>query len=376
MDFAAAEYEARLDRAQRAMAADGLDALFFTSEAEMRYFTGFRTLFWKSPTRPWFLVVPRTGGPIAIIPEIGAPLMRQNWCEDIRTWSAPNVDDDGVSPLVDCLSGFSTIGMMMGHETALRMPLGDYERMRDRLRNAAFHDCTRLVQHMRMVKSAAEIDLHKRICTIASDAFDRAEHLFAIGQPLDEAFRAFKIELLASGADDVPYLVGGKGPLGYGDVISPPDQTPIEPGDILMLDTGATLNGAFCDFDRNVAFGSVDPAVQRVHATLWDATEAGLKAARPGATCADLYQAMQGVIADASGNVGRFGHGLGMQLTEQPSIISWDETVLEPGMVMTLEPSMAVTPETMLVHEENIVITEDEPILLSRRESREMRILR
>ena len=54
----------------------GLDALLFTTEAEMRYFTGFRTLFWLSPTRPWFLVVPMTGKPIAVIPEIGAALMR------------------------------------------------------------------------------------------------------------------------------------------------------------------------------------------------------------------------------------------------------------------------------------------------------------
>ena len=112
-DFPQAEYEARLDRAQRAMHADGIDALLFTTEAEMRYFTGFRTLFWLSPTRPWFLVVPKTGKPIAIIPEIGAALMRATWIDDVRCWSSPHEDDDGVSLLADALRGSTRVGIPM-----------------------------------------------------------------------------------------------------------------------------------------------------------------------------------------------------------------------------------------------------------------------
>ena len=100
-DFPDSEFEARLEAAQVAMQRDGLDALLFTTEAEMRYFTGFRTLFWQSPTRPWFLIIPKAGKPVAIIPEIGAALMGQTWLDDIRTWSSPHADDDGVSLLVD-----------------------------------------------------------------------------------------------------------------------------------------------------------------------------------------------------------------------------------------------------------------------------------
>ncbi len=77
------------------MHSQGIDALFFTTEAEMRYFTGFRTLFWQSPTRPWFLVVPVNGKPIAVIPQIGAHLMASTWIDDIRVFSAPHPVDDG-----------------------------------------------------------------------------------------------------------------------------------------------------------------------------------------------------------------------------------------------------------------------------------------
>lgn len=375
MDFAIAEFEARLDRAQRAMAAEGLDALLFSTEPEMRYFTGFRTRFWESPTRPWFLVVPARGRPVAVIPEIGADLMARTWIDDIRVWPSPAASDDGVSLLAGALEKHVRIGMPMGRETQLRMPLRDFEELRRRLRGAAFVDATVLVQSLRMIKSPAEIEKIGRICDMASAAFRAAPKLFHVGQPLDAAFRAFKIELLRQGADDVPYLVGGAGPDGYGDIISPPGPDPLRPGDVLMLDAGASLHGYFCDFDRNFAFGEASDAARRAHDVLWRATEAALAAARPGATAADLHGAMARVVDQPSGAVGRMGHGLGLQLTEPPSIVDFDRTVLSPGMVLTLEPSMTVAAGRMLVHEENIVIRDGPPQMLTERETRELRTI-
>lgn len=375
MDFAVGEYEARTARAQEAMRLQNMQALLFTTEAEMRYFTGFRTLFWESPTRPWFLVVPAEGKPIAVIPEIGAALMSQTWIDDIRTWPSPVQQDEGMSLLAGLLKGLSNIGMPMGRESQLRMPLADFQELRHRLNASSFVDCSPLIAGLRFVKSEAEIDVIRKICGIAGQAFDRAPDLFHAGQPMYEAFRAFKTELLRQGADDVPYLVGGKGQNGYEDVISPPTSQPLETGDVFMLDTGATLNGYFCDFDRNFAFGTPSDAVKHAHETLWRATEAGLAAARPGASCADLFGVMQKVIGESGGGVGRYGHGLGMQLTEFPSLIDWDETELVEGAVMTLEPSMPVEGGGMLVHEENIVIRDGEPELLTRRAPRDMPVL-
>ena len=167
--------------------------------------------------------------------------------------------------------------------------------------------------------------------------------------------------------------------MGYADVISPPSSRPLESGDVLMLDTGATLKGYFCDFDRNFVVSGggtgADDAVKRAQETLWLATEAGLAAARPGATCADIFTAMRNVIGQHGGNVGRYGHGLGMQLTETPSIIDWDNTVMHEGAVITLEPSMQVEGGHMLVHEENIVIRDGAPQLLTRRAHRQMPVI-
>ncbi|MEP2716976.1 Xaa-Pro peptidase family protein, partial [Pseudophaeobacter sp.] len=324
--FEQEEFAARTQRAQALMQAQDLDGILLLSEPDVRYFSGFHTLFWQSPTRPWFLFVPVAGKPIAVIPEIGAALMRQTWVEDIRTWSAPAPQDDGISLLTELLSPLvqrgARLGILKGHETAWRMPLGDWERLLTALPGLILEDATGLVQGLRMVKSEAEVSKLAHICAIGSASFDAVPELVSQGMPLEEVFRAFRRAALAEGADDVPYLVGGAGPGGYVDVISPPSRRPLQAGDVLMLDSGATWDGYFCDFDRNFAIGSSDDAARRAYETLWRATEAGLAAARPGNSCRDLFQAMQGVIAeldDQGGDIGRLGHGLGMQLTEQPS---------------------------------------------------------
>ena len=380
--FEPAEFEQRLARAQRAMAASGIDALLLTTEPEVRYFTGFLTQFWQSPTRPWFLVVPRGGKPIAVVPGIGAPLMARTWIDDIRSWDSPRPGDEGVSLVGEALrevgAASGRIGLPMGAETVLRMPLADHARLRDSLPGAAWVDATDLVRDLRMIKSEAEIAKIAHICAIASDAFDAVPDLVRAGQPLVEVFRAFKIALLECGADDVSYLVGASAPGGYDDVISPPGRRPLAAGDVLMMDTGSLHDGYFCDFDRNWAIGHAGDDTRRAYDTLYRATDAGVAAARPGATCADLFFAMQAVIegdGHAGGNVGRLGHGLGMQLTEWPSHTATDPTVLAPGMVLTLEPGLAIGPGRTMVHEEDIVIREDGAELLSRRAPPELPVV-
>ncbi|MDN5788789.1 Xaa-Pro peptidase family protein [Pseudorhodobacter sp.] len=364
------------------LARAGLDGILLCSEAEIRYFSGFRTLFWQSPTRPWFMFLPVDGKPVAIIPEIGAALMRQTWVQDIRTWAAPHPEDDGISLLHDLLQPFAArtgrIGLLKGHETGLRMPLGDYERLMAGLPGLRSEDATGIIRALRMVKSSAEINKLEHICAIGSRTFAAVPEFTHAGQPLNETFRAFRREALLQGADDVPYLVGAAGQGGYIDVISPPGPQPLQKGDILMMDTGATFDGYFCDFDRNWAIGHADNLSRRAYDVLWRATEAGLEGATAGATCRDLFNAMRKVIAEmdsSGGDVGRLGHGLGMQLTEWPSHAAFDATVLQKNMVQTLEPSLSYGTGRMMVHEENIVVGNGRARLLSTRAAPELPVI-
>jgi Xaa-Pro aminopeptidase len=158
---------------------------------------------------------------------------------------------------------------------------------------------------------------------------------------------------------------------------------------VLAIDTGCRVRGYFCDFNRNFGFGRVPDVTLRADDLLWQATEAGIVATRPGATAADVWQAMAGVLdaglATFGGRrtrSGRMGHGIGVRLTESPSIHPEDATRLRPGMVLTVEPSVEFEVATpagparhILIHEENLVVTEAIPELLSCRAQRGLPVI-
>ncbi|TRD14087.1 M24 family metallopeptidase [Palleronia caenipelagi] len=379
--FGAGEYEARCRRTQEAMAGEGLAAMLLTSEPDFQYFAGFFTRFWESPTRPWFLILPATGAPVAVIPGIGTPLMSRTWIEDIRSWDAPDYDDDGVSLLADTLRELTRpgdrLGVPMGRETSLRMPLADWERLCDLLPKRTRHDVSGVLREVQGQKSSAEIAAIRRTCQIAGRAFDRVPEILRPEVTLAELFRRFQTLLLEEGADWVRYLAGAAEQSGYADVISPAHHRPIVAGDVVMLDTGAVRDGYFCDYDRNWAIGTVTPQVQEAHQILFETTETAFDAARPGLRVCDLYHIMETKLSRHSPAPisGRLGHGLGIRLTEPPSLIAADTTELVPGMVLTLEPSLTMGSGKMLVHEENIVITEEGADWLSPRGPREIPVL-
>ncbi len=365
--FEVGEYHARVSRAQSMMARAGTAAVLLTTEAEIRYFTGFLTRFWESPTRPWFLIVPASGPPVAVIPSIGAHLMGQSWIDDIRTWSSPDLVDDGIGLLAQTLRELNatTVGVPSGPETHLRMPLASLEHLKSR--GITVRDDAGIMRALRMVKSKDEIAKITQAGAIAGRAFARVPEILTKGTPFDGLFRQFQMLCLDEGADNVPYLAGGFGPNGYADVISPATGVPVNSGDVVMLDTGLTFDGYFCDFDRNFAVGHANQAAKDGYKRLIEATQAGLEAAKPGQTASDLFTVMNKMLTGGTdaGTAGRLGHGLGMQLTEWPSLTAQDHTELTTGMVLTLEPGIEIAGGYGLVHEENIVITQDGAQMIS-----------
>lgn len=362
--FPVSEFRRRTAALQATMARARIDALLLTTPADIYYVTGFLTRFWESPARSWFVVLPGEGPPIAVIPEIGSHLMRQTWVDDIRTWPAPRPEDEGVSLVTDallsCAGPNARIGLAMGAETALRMPLADYERLSEALAPRGFVDATAVIRGVRAIKSPAEQAQIAKACAVACGVFDALPDWVTAGLPLDRVFRGFQARLLEAGADWVAYVAGGAGQAGYRDVISPADATPLAEGDVLMLDTGAVVNGYFCDFNRNYVIGQASEPVCRAQAALYAATTSALSDIRPGMMAEDAHRIMARTLAarGARPTGGRFGHGLGLTLTEWPSLQPGDTTILQPGMVITLEPCAETTDGRMLVHEEVVVMTD------------------
>ena len=380
--FSVQEFETRLSNAQKIMQVYQLDSLLLTTPHNIRYFTGYDSQFWESPTRPWFLVIPASSKPIAIVPEIGESEFNKTWLDDIRTWPSPRPEDEGISLLKATLEDLNkthgNVGAEFGKEMAIRMPVKDLEKLKETI-NLNIIDGSDALWDIRMVKTNAEIEHIKYICSIASDAYNQLPSKLAIGDTERDAVRKLKIDMLQKGADSVPFMPGISGEGGVSQIVCGPTDKMLNNGDILFIDTGSTYDGYFCDFDRNYAFGKISSEVERIHETLWLATEAGIKAAVPGATTDEVWVAMNTIIQDAGAignNVGRLGHGLGLQLTEPPSHRPGDNIRIVENMVLTIEPGMEYAPGKMIVHEENIAITKDGSRLLTKRAPRQMPIIK
>lgn len=380
--FSTPEFEERLIKAQDVMQQYKLDGLLLTTPQNIRYFTGYDSQFWESPTRPWFVVVPASGKPIGIVPEIGESEFKKTWLEDIKTWPSPRPEDEGISILKstidDLKKTYGQIGAEFGKEMAIRMPVRDLFKLKEIVKTNIV-DGSDAIWEMRMIKTNAEVERIKHICSIASDAYYDLPSKLNIGDTEREAVNKLKIDIINRGADNVPFMPGISGKGGVSQIVCGPSDRIIENGDILFIDTGSTFDGYFCDFDRNFAFGSTTSEVEKVYEILWHATDAGINAAKPGASTFDIFNAMNKIISDGNtvgNNVGRLGHGLGLQLTEPPSHRPGDNTIIKENMVLTIEPGMEYANGKMIVHEENVIIRKDGAELITKRAPKEIPIIK
>ncbi len=383
--FTRREFEDRAERACRLMTGARLDGLLLTSESNLEYLSGFTTQFaWNSPTRPWYFLLPRVGPPLAVIPEIGESNWRAtSWVANIQTWPSPRPKNEGLDLLRGAIGKmrrrYGRIGFELGPETRIGMPVADLLRLRRTIRRFTMVDGASVMRELRLVKSPAEVARIRQICQIVSDSFDALPGMVQPGDSERDVVGKFQADILLRGAEKTPYTAIGSGRGGYHSIIMGPTDRKLREGDVFLIDTGSRLGGYFCDFNRNIAIGPPTDAVKRAQDTLTLATDAGIRAIRPGNRASDLFAAQARVLEEAGytiGNVGRFGHGLGKVMTEPPSNRADDPTELVPGMVLTIEPSLRFGRGKIHVHEENAVVTETGCRLLSRRAPRAMPIVR
>ena len=380
MSFPKEEYIKRLDNIHKKLENENIDAIVITSPANFRYFSGLDSNFWESPTRPCFLIISKNGKIKALVPSIGLSAIESTFIKDIEVWQSPNPKDEGTSLLKKIIKTFpknSNIGFELGMETYLRMSIKEFLKIKKDLQEYNFIDSTNIVWSLRKIKSDLEIKNIEKVCSITSKVFNNLINKISLGMSEREIATIFKKDLINNGVDYIMYLSCASGINGYNQIICNQSEKKIGDGDILIIDTGSTLNGYYCDFDRNFGFGNIDQKSLDAYNKLWDATEKTLEIIKPGISCKEVYESLSKNLFsnNVKSSVGRMGHGFGLQLTEPPSIMIDDNTILEKNMILALEPSIEIENDLILVHEENILITQNGNRLLSSRTPKELPII-
>ena len=220
-----------------------------------------------------------------------------------------------------------------------------------------------LVEQLRAVKDDGELEKFRRACAITDRMFERlvSEVSFVGRRERDVAWDITRL-YHEEGADEPSFeAIVGSGPTGARPHARAGDRV-IGSGELVVIDTGANVDGYMSDYTRTLATGELDGEMREAYEVVLAAQQAGLDAIRAGESGVDVDAAARGVIeaSDFAGTFGHgLGHGLGLDVHEAPRLSTESTDTLAAGNVVTVEPGVYIEGRFGVRIEDDVFVTED-----------------
>lgn len=228
--------------------------------------------------------------------------------------------------------------------------------------HADFPDASAALGSLRLCKDEVEAQKMRRAVEIAEAALTATIPHIKTGISEKELAAELTVQLLRHGSDpELPFApIVSSGPNSANPHASPSERL-LQPGDLLVVDWGATFEGYISDLTRTFALGPIDPELAKIHEIVQQANAAGRAAAAPGVEAAAVDHAARTVIEQAGYGAyftHRTGHGIGIEAHEEPYMRGDNRQVLLSGMTFTVEPGIYLPGRGGVRIEDNILITE------------------
>jgi Xaa-Pro dipeptidase len=350
----------RIDKAQRLMREKGIDALWLDVSSSLTYFTGLKM---RRTERCHGAILPAKGEIVYLSPafEVEKLLTMTSFGDKVAAWEE---DEDPTALIIDTVrAGGVKAGTIAVDEAT---PFFTFDGLRKAGNAFSFVNGSDVTAACRMIKSEHEIALMQTAKNITLEAHRAAARILREGITTTEvqAFIAAAHRKLGSEGD-----VGFNGVL-FGEATAYPHGVPypqiLKEGDMVLIDTGAPIDGYLSDITRSYVFGEPTQRQRDVWNLEKAAQAAGFAAAKPGNRCEDIDIAARGVIAAGGFGPGyatpglphRTGHGIGLDVHEWPYLVKGDRTVLAPGMTFSNEPTICIYGEFGIRLEDHMLITE------------------
>ncbi|QKY18964.1 aminopeptidase P family protein [Halolamina sp. CBA1230] len=351
-------FRRRTSDAQQRLRERGSDGLVLFPSRNLRYLAGYSE---EPGERHFLLFVPAEGEAVFFVPALSGDQIREaSWVDDVRTW---NDAEDPVPRIADIAAELDlAAGHLLVDDTMWALFTQD---LRDALPDATFGLASEVLGDLRVRKDDAELDAMRRAGAVADET---VRDLRAMGEEalgLSEAELAAEIEELleSNGGTGVAFeTIVGAGPNGAKPHHHHGDRE-ITPGEPVVLDFGTRVDGYPSDQTRTLVFGG-EPSerFREVHEIVREAQQAGVDAVEPGVTAESVDDATREVIEDAGYGdefIHRTGHGVGLDVHEEPYIVEGNERELQPGMVFSVEPGIYLLGEFGVRIEDLVVVTEE-----------------
>lgn len=343
----------RRARLGAALAQAGADLAMVTSVYAMKYLIG-----WANPSkRLSALLIAPDGRAALAVPALEVDEAKH---ADIPLFPWK----DGTDPYLAVRAAAESLGAspkVLGVEKEF-IPLGTYEKAAGALGAAGSADLSPLISAMRAHKDEAEVALLQKASDMLNPALDAAVAAIRPGMTESEVAAILEQAMRDAGADGVAFethvLAGAKSALPHGSTGS----VKIQEGDVVLMDFGAMLEGYRSDITRCVTVGAWHPEIGKIYDIVLAAHDAAVAATRPGVTYEEIDRAARSVIEAAGYGqyfTHRTGHGLGMEVHEEPYCVAGNKQVAEPGHVFTIEPGIYLPGVGGIRIEDDVLVTED-----------------
>jgi len=349
----------RLARTTQAAAAAGVDTLFVTPGADLRYLTGYEALPLERLT---CLVVPARGEPVLVVPRLEHAAAEASGAGDVVKIATHEETDDAFALAAGLArDALGSDPSMVG--VADRMWAEHVLRFRSALPQAHQTTAGRVLRPLRVVKQPDEVEALRRAGSAIDRVHDRMGEWLRPGRTEAAIARDIAEAIVAEGHATVNFTIVASGPNGASPHHHTSDRV-VEAGDPVVVDIGGTMPDGYCsDCTRTyVAGGAVDPEFARYYDVLLAAQKASCAAVRPGVSAASVDAAARDVITDGGYGeyfVHRTGHGIGLEEHEEPWIVAGNDTPLVAGMAFSIEPGIYLPGKHGARIEDIVVVTED-----------------
>ena len=347
----------RIRRAGDVAAEQDVELLLVTPGTDLRYLLAADG---ASHERLTCLVLPAAGHrapPALVVPRLEAPgwahLPLDELGVEVVTW------DDGEDPylLVSDLAGGPTRVAV-----ADAMPAVHVFGLRDALPEATQTLAGPVVSELRIRKDAAEVAQLRAAGAAIDRVHARMGEFLKAGRTEAQVGADIAAAIVEEGHLEAAFVIVGSGPNGASPHHDLSDRV-VESGDVVVVDIGGPLpTGYFSDCTRTYAVGAEPAAaVREAYAALQDAQERAVAAVRPGVTAEQVDAAARARLTDAGLGerfLHRTGHGIGLDVHEDPYIVGGNTLPLEPGMAFSVEPGVYLAGEWGARIEDIVVVTD------------------
>ncbi|MBF0786784.1 MULTISPECIES: Xaa-Pro peptidase family protein [unclassified Streptococcus] len=312
-----------------------LDMAVLSDPVSINYLTG----FYNDPhERQMFLFISQTSAPLLFVPALDAERARKSL-------------DFSVVGYIDSENPWEKIKASLPEKNYKRIGLEfdqliltKYQGLKTVFEHATFDNLTPIINRMRLIKSADEMQKMMIAGKWADKAIQIGFEAISLDKTETDIIAEIEFAMKREGLEmsfETMVLAGHNAANPHGI----PGPHKVENNALLLFDLGVMANGYASDMTRTVAVGQPDQFKKDIYALTLEAQQAALEMIKPGVTAHEVDWAARQVIEKAGYGEyfnHRLGHGIGMDVHEFPSIMAGNDLILEKGMCFSVEPGIYI----------------------------------